>query len=552
MAETSLLKMGASEIVTKCNNLRSNWSPRHGQMKEWYERLMLKNILEQEGMESYISNEPRTFYNMALHFLCPQRIPHRIPIEGMEPSMIEACSAAEALIETGWAKNANKSRARGRYPFIREIGSFMLATGWYAAFAMADNKELVAEAWNPANVFPEFGDDGLVQVAHIYDISADAAKRKATLKGWKADVIPESGEITVYNYWGYDGKKVVNTVIMNNQFIRPLTSEAKLTTIPIFTGPVGGLPDRGSIITGNDYIKHMGESILATNDGVYKNFDRLITFTMQLLRDTAQPRWYEKSTGGNILKEEDMFKRGAIFRGGLQDEVGTLPMPPLPVELRTISFDMQSQLQKGSFSSLLAGNITGQVTGYLMSQIAEQSKQVLRPYHDILQGLLSDIDNLWLGLVTKHGYKPYGIELPKLPEDASFNVEYPVNVPGDIVQRATVARMLNPDFTISTTMDMDLMFPEIKNPLREQARADKDRAMQHPVAITISLIAAWRSQADDLRKEGRAEEAELFEKAAKAAEASLTTGEQQIPQTPAGPQHSRPEAGGYIPPELRY
>jgi len=149
--------------------------------------------------------------------------------------------------------------------------------------------------------------------------------------------------------------------------------------------------------------------------------------------------------------------------------------------------------------------------------------QVLTPYEQAIKGVMSDIDNFWWRQIRDNDYRPYGFKMPPNLSDVEFDVNFHIEIPGYLIQRATIARMLDPTFRLSTATTMEKMFPEIKDSLREQARARKDDAMSHPKAIVIDTILAWREQARLLREPPTrdVDSAELYEKAAKALEAEL-------------------------------
>ena len=56
-------------IKGRCNGLKKNWTARAQKFRDWYDILLLNDELEQEGMESVVTNDPRTGYNLAKHLL---------------------------------------------------------------------------------------------------------------------------------------------------------------------------------------------------------------------------------------------------------------------------------------------------------------------------------------------------------------------------------------------------------------------------------------------------------------------------------------------------
>jgi len=516
-------ELTATKLVVRCNELASNWKDRNDKFKDWYKLLLQEDELKEEDMESMATNEPRTFFNLGLHLL-NEPMHHRISSEGLSPPDIMATTQIEDLLETRWATINRTYRRRGKQSFYFTLLRFILAFGWFAVLALATQDELIAECWNPAQVYPEFSDDGVVQVAHIYPLSVAAYRMKAARMGWKAPRAGLSGEQVLNDLWYLDENGVVtNAIAVGNELVKTPLQELNMKAIPVLTSPVAGLPDvEGAIGSKKDAIAHMGEGALATNEAMYKTYNKHWTFGLQLLRDTAQARWFEQSSSGDILRPEDLFKRGAIFRGGPQDNITPLPVPPIPVEMRTDKFDMQQMLQRGSLPWALWGNIQGTMSAYVMSQIASAAKTILQPYHDAAKGLIEDIDNdAWIKPMEEHNYSPYDFNLPKVSIPYQIEVSSEIRIPGDFAQRATVARMVDPDFRISTETTMDMLFPEIKNPRRELAKTKKDDALRHPVAVAVDLVRALRIEARTLKDLKDPDGAALYEKAAAKVESMI-------------------------------
>jgi len=537
--------MDAKELIARCSRLKSNWNTRTRKIKDWYEILRLKDELAQEGMESVTSNDPRTGYNLGKHLMTSSIVADKIDQEDLNPQEVESTSYLEGYVAKRWAEEEKRYRRTGRQSFKGELIGLMLATGWYNVFSMVEENRIWSEVWNPLETYPEFGsaDVGLVEAAHIYTMKPAIANRKAKVMGWEIPR-PFTHNTTLYDYWGFDDDgDVVNGIVLGDVTVKPLVKDIVLSEIgrlPLFISPVGGLPDRGAI--DSKWQEHFGESIVATNEELTKNYNRMITFSQQLMRDTANPRWFERSSGETpILREEDLFKRGAIFRGAPGEDVGPLAVPPIPVELRTMLFDYQNMLQRGMFPWAIFGNIQMQMSYLAMANIASAALQVLTPYMDAYKGLRSDINDYWIKLLNVTKYKPHKFIVPSnMPEEVNFDVQADIEIPGYLIQRATVARMLDPTFRLSTDTVMDKMFPEVRNPLREQAKVRKDDAMMSPEAILADSILAFKEQARLLREKGGIDAAELYEKVAAAQEAKLSPQQAAVEQAGAARRATPP------------
>ena len=372
--------MNAEEVRIAANALKEKWGLRNNKFKAWYDIILQVDELKQDDMESAVTNEARSLYNLALTMLS-QDIPHRIPIDKLSPEDIEATSTIEDFLTTVWRSTQRRYRRRGEQSAYDTLIKYVLITGWYSIFSPIWEDGLAVEVWNPAEVFPDYGEDGLTAVVHVYSLIGKKALERAKVKGWSTPTnITPKQMIVVTDYWYIEDGQAHNAVLFDREAVKPDTTEA-FTEIPIFTGPVAGLPDKGTITDNINFQEHFGESIVATNEKLYKLYNKQWTFALQLLRDTANPRWFEQSAGGEaIINPADLFKRGAVFRGGIQDSINPLPVPALPVELRTDRFDVQQMLQRGGVSFAAYGSAMTAMSGYLMSQITSSVKSATKGY----------------------------------------------------------------------------------------------------------------------------------------------------------------------------
>jgi hypothetical protein len=529
-------KLTARDVIGECNKLKDFWDARNKKIKDWYNILLMEDKFKEADLESFVTNDPRTFYNMSMHLLC-DKIPHRIPIMDIDPLNADGAATVERMVEKVWKDIDASYRNRGKQNFLHNFVGLLVATGWYSVFAYVDNNGFYAEVWNSIEVYPEWDEMGLIKVARVYTMKKEAAQRFVADPNLPIKY-PKliTTDLVLYNYWFIDvDGSINNTIVLGEDFVKEPTP-GNFGRIPIFTGPVGGLPDTGVILEDDTWKEHIGESILATNEYVYNSYNKQWTFSSQLLRDTAQPRWFEKSTTGDILTPKDLFKRGAIFKGGLQDSIQALEVPQMPIELRTDRYDMQGMLQRGGLPWSMSGDIHNDMSGYLMAQVASSAMETLGPYHDAIKNCLADIDNFWLSEIATHGYNPQQIKKLKILPEFVMTADYSMKIPGDLVQRATVAKMLNPEYTMATSTIMDLLFPEIKNPVREQALARADRAMNSPMSIQISTITAYRQTALQLKSSGDNIQSDLYNKAADYLEQQLFPQQPTEPTVPTAPQ----------------
>lgn len=547
------MPLDSNQVGTKVTALKMFWDKRNKKFKEWYEQIRMVDTLAQKDMESFVGNDPRASFNLISNLL-NQRIPHRLQPETLELGQIAPAAELSKMFDTMWQETYDGYRLRGR-EFLDDLINFLLVTGWYAVFASItlNGSATVAEVWNPATVFPMW-DDELAECAHIFTPGEVAVRRLAERNGWELGFNP-GNYTTIYDYWWAERqltRKVIhNAILVDSTFVKEDTIELRFDRIPIFVSPVGGLPDTGELATRKtaDWWKQeIGQAFVATNENIIRTSNKWWTFILQLLRDTAQARTFERSSGAQqIVKPETWYRRGAHYKLGPNDEVGFINPPAIPMEIRGAQLDLEAMIGRGGPSPAMYGQFQQRMTTYAMTQIVATTHQVSRSYHKGVINCITDIDNFWYSLIKRFGYKPYGIALPNgLPERARLTADYELRVAGDMVGKATTARMLNPAFELSDEYIIERLFPEIKNPTEELARVRASKARKSPEYAQISLIEGFRQEAKLLDNEGDHDAAALYNKVADRMEQQIV-GEPQSPEKPPKRVRARPEV---VPPGM--
>jgi hypothetical protein len=481
------------------------WTPRNTKFKDWYNLLSQYDENKTPDLESFVSNDPRTLYNLALFLLTPAVVSYNIPVDGANSVTQDAISQTEKIITQAWDTLETKSYKLGQQGWLHYFNSLMISTGWYSVFCAVDDekKEFIADIWNPAEVFPDF-DDGLSRAVHRYTISASGARKKCRDNGWEVR-INGNVPVDVIDYWEYgEGGVPTNTVIIGNQWAKHPTPYPDMYELPVYISPVNGLPDRGSIDSNPfSWKQHMGEAIFGTNEEVYRNYDRQLTFMQQILRDTAQPRIAVHSKSKGVVNESNWNKRGAIYELDIDESIQTVPMPGIPPELSLNLQRIEAMMQRGGFAfSLYSG---GEQSGYAQALVSASAQQILNTFRRAASHLLSDVSNAWLLHLRNLNVIPTA-----LPNESKFKIDLRVAIPGDLIQRATTARQLDPNFRISSTTTMDLLFPEIIDPNRELILGRRDEAMMLPEMASLDAIGALTEQAAALQAEGNRQQAQLY------------------------------------------
>ena len=536
------MERSAVVVINRCKDLKTYWGSRDAKMRQWYRLVQQVDELKTEKMESFVGNDARAMYNLALHVL-NVKVPYRLKQFDMEnPDESEANEKVAELLDKAWEDVNSRYRHGGPHQNIhRTIIGYMLSTGWYSVFAPTydDGSKVYAEPWNPIDTYPMWDlSMGMTEVAHIYKDSSTSLNKLSTKNKWASSWTSDQ---TVYDYWWTESDNfniiVWNAIVVGSDLVK--FEPTRFSKIPVYIAPIGGLPDTGSLSEGSSlstssynasgtsagdrWKEEIGQSIVATNENIYRTWNKWWTFSLQLLRDTAQPRVFERSRSGKpIVKPEEVFRRGVVWRGGPEDSVEFITPPNMPMELRSNQLDLEAMMQRGGVSWAMFGAVQGQMSAYVMSQISASANQVLSSFHEAREYLYADIANDWLQDILSRGTHPYNFKRPDgIKGDAEVDATFPIEIPGDMVQRLTAARMADPEFRLSYSYTMNKLFPDIKDPARERARVLSDQAMLNPVNSIIAQVRFYRQQADYLTQSNDPKTAELYNLAADSALAQL-------------------------------
>lgn len=519
--------MNNVELVRICTDLAGSWKERNKEFKAMYKLLTLDDsLVKKEGMEFMVSNEPATFFNMALHVLTPNPMNHKVVTYGMTEEEVASTSQLEVLLTKGWRYIERERRQCGKESWYREVMMYLALYGWYSVFRMATDDGFVADVFDPATVYPEFSDYKLNRVCRVIPISKDVALKMAQEHGWALtdnDLPRLSSNINLYDYWEYVGGRPTNTIGIGDKIVKPSTPITWDDFIPVEVGTVNGLKVSLEISSGKENQKNMGRGILATNKDLYHKYNKQLSFRQQMMRDTAQAKYWQKLRGKDkILTPEKMKQYGSIFTMSDGEEIGLLQSNVLPPEMTSAIYSTEAALQRGSFPWALFGHSVGDMSSFTMSQVATAAHQVLAPYYLGYKMLVSDIDNAWIRMMKEAKVKPYGMKIPTgIPEGVEIECDYKLFIPGDVGQRATTMRMVSPNTELSDVTAIDMFFPEIGDPVAEIAKVRAGKALNSELASTAELVAAFREHARALRVYKKTIQASIYEKMADSLEQKL-------------------------------
>jgi len=563
------------EVKKDIFELKQFWYNRNLQFRDWYEILILVDTLASKGMESYVSSEPMSFYNMAHYLLTKGELSHDTPLENETALELDRKARVGRGCQYMWNLIDTERRYGGGSSFVDELAFYLLVLGWYSTVAAFDRETgtLKAQVWSPMETYPRYGNNRLVSCVHSYEITEGEAALKATENGWTYTPRGSpTGKVFLDDYFYQDNEGLHNMILIDNKSV---TGWVERPEMKLFVAPVGGFPDRGSLTPSRrDWKKLAGRGIFEVNGSVTEHFNKWKSMMSQILRDTAQPITQEFSATPQATPEQ-LRERGALFHYA-PGESGLQRLPPaaIPIELQAQLLELRREIQKGNFSDAVYGMVEGQ-PGYALSLLASSSaNQILYPYMDAKHFVISENDKFWLSKLKSSGrvFQVKGRLIEKIkptdiPEDVSIQVNSDVATPKDWMERGTIANLMKDHLDESTIVSEILKFSD---PQAIKRRRSLDRTLEHPMTQMVEMIAGYYVHADYLDSRGDGRQANLFRRAAQALESQMGAPEpgQGRPQqateiasareagTPeekarVAPNVAPPETRGFTPQELR-
>ena len=526
----------AQKVNTEISTMTSYWSTRNSKFKEWYEILLLVDKLAAKGMESYVSNEPATFYQMAHYLLTKGEISHSIPVLAESAGDLDLRAKVHRGCQYLWREIDRGRKLGGSDAFIDDLAFYLLVLGWYSVAMefQPSSGMLKAQVWNPADVYPKYSADKLISCVHTYQVTMDEAKYKADKNQWdyKPSIFGRFGldtNCTLNDFFVLEGDTWLNMVLIDG---KPVTGMVERPEMSLLVSPVGGYPDKGSINAvgtrsrgAMDWRQMAGKGIFEVNAGVTLSFNKWKSMIAQILRDTAQPI-HQEITATPQATPEQLRERGALFHY-TPGEPGLQRLPPasIPIELQSNLMEQRREMQKGGFNDAVFGMMEGQA-GYALSLLASSSaNQILYPYMDGKHFVISEADRFWLSNLKSSGktFQVKGkilesIKPADIPTDVSVIVESDVATPKDWLERGTIGGMVRLDLDKSTLLTEIYKMSDPQGIIRAKRL---DTILDHPMSLNIEMIAGYMTHANYLEKNGDIKQANLFRKAAQALESQL-------------------------------
>ena len=204
------------QVTTDISNSKRFWNQRNQKVRDWFEMLILMDKLKTTGMESYASNEPQTFYNMAHYLLTKGELSHTTPIETESAIELDRRARVHRGCLHMWKEIDRDRQLGGNQAFIDELGFYLLVLGWYGVVTAFDKDtgHLQAQLWNPYDVYPKYIGNRIAACSHTYELTGEEAAAKAEANNWSYSPISIPARVILDDYFVYEDGMLHNMILM--------------------------------------------------------------------------------------------------------------------------------------------------------------------------------------------------------------------------------------------------------------------------------------------------------------------------------------------------
>jgi len=572
--------MKEDNILTRAKKAKDFWAPRTRKIKEWYRFARLVDELKEDStgdVETMVSPTPRGFRMLSLHLLSSGKVRDRIPITTQEMADRDKGADCERAIHSIWREKDAEQIQAGEMLWRRQFYDFAFMTGWYSVFhgVFKEGKDpyFRADILNPANVFQTWVARKLVGCYHIYSLKEDEILLLAKAKGWKlkAKGTQFRGRKTIYTCWERDGDDIIYGVYIDDEPVVNPSIQKEFKSIPILTGPVGGFADRGTIKGEKEWIARVGESPFEPERESKLARDRMRSYLQQITKDIAQGTKYDiTNTGEGAISPEDVGKIVHLKVGESMGQVSpdTSALP----QLNYLFSQDTSEEGIVTIPPVAYGSTQGlELSGYAYNQMMTAAYSALGELHSVGDQARAMIDKNWLDDFKSKWPKSYKMKISgkevgehagffnkefgpeDIPDFTYVDVEAPLAMPSDFLQRLTAARTAIPEGPLMdfvTAADELLKFDD---PELVKRRIAEDEMSGSIYMRQARLVFQLRKRAGEEKEQGNEEFANtlLYMADRLIEQIGIQQGAPTPPKTGLRPEVSPPEMGGVSPQEER-
>jgi hypothetical protein len=498
-------KPSDEEINDIANRAVEHWAPRDRRMDEDLQLYRLTQENQGSG-EVVQKNTPYVVVEKAAHMLAAQTpVISVIPAKQTEK---EQAQKIENFLRWSWVRwNKRWRRSQIQGSMWHSMAHFLCLRGWASARIWYDPEAdpatdlpIRVKLFDPRQVYPMFGDNGLVYVIHRYwttygelnDEWEDAAKK------FKDENPEDAIEVTEYYDEWFHALQVDGASIK-----KPTAHEYGFVPWIIATG--NGAPIRATPTDQTNWTQEVGVSMFHGIKSSYRSLNKLLSQLATQVANAANPArvYYYDPAATEVPEPIDLTPGTTNYLFYDRERMETINTSPTPNDYAPLIDSLIDDVQKGTLPSILWGQTSGIETGFGMSMmtdaardqlyaIVEAMEEMIEQTNEYELRLIQDFVDGEIGFWTRNtsGQAQSGVTLS--PDEVKAvgienEVKYRDISPKDRATMAQIATMLKKEQLISgDTARTDYLM--IDNPELEEQKILRELVNQDEDVIKKGLV----------------------------------------------------------------
>jgi hypothetical protein len=525
------------EMLEEASDVKELWKQRNDEWA-WHRNLInqaYRNTVA--GYVSFATNEPINLLELAIAILAGDPFDIRLPVKQQETAEQNLMNEAEQFVygfTREWDKH-HRSRT-GQGSWLRDLAwySCMGGSALFPHLRSVDGElQFRCDLWDPMNVYPQYGDEGLLQCFRMYSLSYGAVRSMAKANEWdfrpfEAAYQQERSNkggpgVALINRWWMEDGEVWNAIAVQERLLKPPKMHSEFSAIPIVVSGANGFPYRdyeresGALHDAPSWAQVWGRPITAANAKLWEAIDDLVSDMKQLANDHANPLAVVKTGSGNsgigsITKLVSMRELQKLELKVGESFEWARP-PATPDQFNPLLTYFLGLMQRGGLSFAAAGHLGLEISGVLYNQMIQGTKAKLQPYADSIQDSASQAAMLTMQqfvkrkgkvtLVTRNqrlghrlNFFERDFEASRMPKSPRLEVTLPMALPDNRLADLTMIQMAMPGKQILDPITAyeqlgHRFVPDAQIVLR---RLQEQRAMDHPAVQMWGLIRGFTQQ----------------------------------------------------------
>lgn len=581
-------------IAGRARAARDLWRGRNEQVVG--DRAMYNMTYRQvpRGQELYLSNEAMSLVNKCAEILSAKWPVIRMPITTQQEPERRRMNDAERFLDGVLREVSIRYRRRGRNAWLYDLS-------WYTCMGMiciypsiregnGGEVQFRADLWDPIQVYPVYGDDGLQELYRIYRMTPIEALTMAEGLGYEAEHLQGSIQkehVEIINAFWVEDEQAYNAVLIDGKLVKPRTKHEEWGgKIPVLMYPAGGLPYRGFDWEQNggmaipDWPATWGQPIFSANRNVYKTLDKVLTWLLRITRRFSMPIGISETRDAAPLIEPGMdLDSVKLINAEIGEKFNWVNPPGMPQERRELLSYLGGAAQRGGLSNIAFGELALELPGVAVERLLAATKSTLTPYVETAEFAISELCMYFLEMYRKGNHpkvklnvkQTYGgitmqvfqeeFAASRIPDTNLVLSTLPMGLPDRRLQNMSIARIAIPgneplldDVTVAEE------FLDIQDYELVQDRIAEMKSAQDPAFQLISNIEALMQRKQNFIDSGKPEMADMVQRVIdlRLQQFSVETGGASAPPGPVAPrsrelspQVAPPEATGLSPDEIR-